>query len=343
MKVNKTDLQDALEKVKPGLAQKELIEQATSFSFLGDRVVTYNDEISISHPVKGLDITGAVKAQALYDFLNKIKKDEIDIEWEENQIIIQAGRARAGLVFEHEVRLPVEEVGKIGKWKKLPAGVIEALRFCYPVCSKDLSRPVLTCVHVGKRAVRASDSYQIAKYELQDPLPINDFLIPASSVRELVKYDIVKVAEGEGWFHFKTEDDTIFSSRVFDGEFPKIDKLFEFDGMEISFPKTSLQALDKARIFSKGDFHAEHLSVVDVEVANNKIKFSANNESGWFEETVRTRYKEKSIVFSIGVEFLMAMLKQSPTGLFEEDRIKFTGEKWQYLIAIATGDSIAER
>ena len=86
MKINKTELQLALEKVKPGLASKEVIEQSTSFAFMGNRVVTYNDEISISHPVKGLEVMGAVKAQALYSFLSKVKRDEIDVEWEENQL-----------------------------------------------------------------------------------------------------------------------------------------------------------------------------------------------------------------------------------------------------------------
>ena len=93
MKINKAELQNALEKVKPGLAGKELIEQSTSFSFVNNRVVTYNDEISISHPVKGLEIKGAVKAQALYSFLGKVKKEEIDVEYEDNQIIIKTGRS----------------------------------------------------------------------------------------------------------------------------------------------------------------------------------------------------------------------------------------------------------
>ena len=75
MKINKAELQTALEKVKPGLASRELIEQSTSFAFMGDRVVTYNDEISISHPVAGVDINGAVKAQALYDFVSEVKKE----------------------------------------------------------------------------------------------------------------------------------------------------------------------------------------------------------------------------------------------------------------------------
>ena len=54
IKVNRVELKEALERVRPGLASKDIIDQATSFAFLKDRVVTYNDEISISHPVKGL-------------------------------------------------------------------------------------------------------------------------------------------------------------------------------------------------------------------------------------------------------------------------------------------------
>ena len=50
MKINKSELQEALAKVKPGLASKDLIEQATSFAFMDGRVVTYNDEMFPSSP-----------------------------------------------------------------------------------------------------------------------------------------------------------------------------------------------------------------------------------------------------------------------------------------------------
>ena len=64
--IKRAELKEALETVKPGLASKEIIEQSTSFAFMGDKVVTYNNKISMSHPVKGLDITGAVKADEMY-------------------------------------------------------------------------------------------------------------------------------------------------------------------------------------------------------------------------------------------------------------------------------------
>jgi len=54
MKINKNELKNALEIVKPGLANKEIIDQSTSFAFMNDCIVTYNDEISVSHPVKDI-------------------------------------------------------------------------------------------------------------------------------------------------------------------------------------------------------------------------------------------------------------------------------------------------
>src|SRR5690554_5571655 len=124
LQVKKAELQAALEKVKPGLADRELIEQATSFAFMNGRVVTYNDEISISHPVQDLDVEGAIKAEALYSFLNRVKQDIITIDVDDNQVKIKAGRSKAGLVLEKEVKLPVEEVGEIGKWMPLPEGFV---------------------------------------------------------------------------------------------------------------------------------------------------------------------------------------------------------------------------
>ncbi len=343
MKVNKRELQNALEKVKPGLAQKELIEQATSFSFLGDRVVTYNDEISISHPVEGLDVKGAIKAQALYEFLNKIKKDEIEIDWEENQVLIKAGKSKAGLVFEQEVKLPIdEEIGEIGKWKKLPENFIEALKFCHPCCSRDMSRPVLTCVNVAKDKIEASDSYQIVLYKLDKKMPVKEFLIPASSVKELVRYDIKEIAEGESWVHFRTEEGTVFSSRTINNEFPDTSRHLDVDGVEFSFPKNIDEILQRANVFSKKETNTGDIPVVTVEIKDKKVKVSARNESGWFEEEVRTKYDKDPVKFSVGIEFLISLFDKLQNCIIGEDKIGFSGDNWKHIVSVLAGDEKQE-
>ena len=148
--MNKTDLQNALEIVKPGLANKEMIEQSTSFAFIDGRVVTYNDEISLSHPVEGLEIEGAIQAEQLYKLLSKIKQDEIEVTTENAEIIFQAGKMKAGLTLQQEIKLPLDEISKPGKWKTLPDDFVKYIRMAMQVCSQDMSRPVLTCVHVNE-------------------------------------------------------------------------------------------------------------------------------------------------------------------------------------------------
>lgn len=340
MKINKLELQKALEKVKPGLAKTEFIEQTTSFAFTGGNVVTYNDEISISHPVENLDVTGAVKAQTLYELLNRIKDEEIDIEWEDNQVIIQAGKSKAGLVFEQEVVLPVkDEIGKIGKWKKVPKGFIEAIKFCYPCCSRDMSRPVLTCVNVTQKRVEASDSYQIIAFDMAGKLPVEPFLMPVSAVRELVKYDVKEISKGESWIHFRTEDGTVFSSRIFMGEFPDVSNHLEVSGKEFNFPKNTKEMLERADVFSKkGVSASDVIPTVEIELKKKTMHVSAKNEYGWFKEKASVEYMEDPVKFEVGIQFLLDIANKFFDCVIGENVIKFKGDNWAHVIATWSED-----
>jgi len=252
MKIKREDLRTALEKVRPGLASKERIEQTTSFAFLDGRVVTYNDEVSISHPVAGLEsIRGAVKAQALFEFLGRIKKDEIELEKEENQIIIKAGRAKAGLVFDQTMRLPLDEIEKASKWTQLPEDFTTAVQMCLSCCSKDMSRPVLTCLHASKNVVEASDGYQIIRYTLKSKVSDKGFLIPATSANLLTRYPIKEVDLSERWIHFRTDDGTVFSSRILADNFPDVSGFLNADGEEFTFPDSMQEVVHRAVVFAK--------------------------------------------------------------------------------------------
>jgi DNA polymerase III sliding clamp (beta) subunit (PCNA family) len=223
--MNRMTLLKILEKVKPGLSQNEIIEQSTSFAFMGDRVVTYNDEISISHPVNELNITGAVKAEELYQLLGKLKKDEVVIEASENELILTCGKTRAGLAFQEEISLPLEEVGEIGDWKSLPEGFCEAVAFVIPSASRNMVVPAFTAVHVRKNGIiEASDGYRVTQKKLTE-IGLENCLIPAHVAKELIKYPITHQASGEGWRHFKTEDGTIFSCRILEEKYPDIEAM----------------------------------------------------------------------------------------------------------------------
>jgi DNA polymerase III sliding clamp (beta) subunit (PCNA family) len=331
--MKKQDLLTALEIVKPGLASKELIEQTTAFAFVKGRVVTYNDEISISHPVKGLDITGAVQASELYSLLGKLKKDEIEMKIDGSEVVLKSGRSKAGLTIHEQIKMPLEELGESEDWEKLPEDFMHFMEFVVGSCSRDQSDPVLTCVHVDQKGiVESSDGFRVARGEVGQEFPIESFLIPASSVIELIKLDPVWVASGQGWVHFRTADKTEISCRIFEDEFPNCDKHLDVQGMELSLPRTTLDILDRAGVFAKRDYFLDEAVTITLE--KNRITLESRSESGWFEESANMKYEEEPLSFAVTPTLLKGILEETLDCVLSDRMLKFEGAGWEYATAL---------
>lgn len=336
--MNKAYLQGVLQKVKPGLATKEMISQSTSFAFMGDRVVTYNDEISISHPVQGLDLVGAVKAEELYQLLSKLPHEEIDMTVKDTELIISSGRTQAGLVFQQEICLPLEEVEEKGEWSPLPSMFLEAIKFVIPAAADSMVKPAFTCVHIRKDGIiETTDGFRVSRFFTEE-MGIDSFLLPVSSAKELLAYQVTQVSQGKGWYHFKTEDGTLFSCRTFQDQFPDVDKsgFLNVEGTELHLPVSLSEALDRAQIFSKRDeFLDEEVSVI---IKDKKITVEGKSPSGWIKESVNLRYSGDPIMISIHPEFFKEMLSKIQTCTIGKSSIKFQGEKWEHVIWMKAGD-----
>lgn len=332
MKIDKAELLTALEVVKPGLANKEIIEQSTSFAFMGDRVVTYNDEISISHPVKGLNITGAIRAQEFYQLLNKSKKAEIELVVTDNEIQISAGKERAGITLAQEIKLPLDEFTLPDKWHSVDPELLTAIKFCAFSCSKDMSKPVLTCVHVRKDGIiEGCDNSRITRYKIK-PLAVKTLLIPVSSAMHLTNLNITEIAEGAGWVHLKTTEGTVFSCRVFADSYPDTNKFFDVEGIEMKLPKNLKDILDKAGIFAKRDFSSDQLTTITL--ADNKMKLRTESDAGWFEAEANIRYTHEQASFSVNPAFLKEICEKTQACILGDRVLKFEGDNWQHIVAL---------
>ena len=329
MKVNRQNLQKALETVKPGLSNKEMIEQTTSFCFLDGRVVTYNDEISISSPIDDLDITGAINAQELHSFISKVKQEEVSLEVDGNEVLLKAGRSKAGLTLQAEIVLPVEEIGKINKWKDLPKEFTKGLSFAMASCSRDMTRPVLTCVHVNNDIIEGADSHRITRFQLDKKVPIDAFLLPANICGTVIKMHPTQIASGEGWVHFKTKDKSILSCRIFEEAYVNTEALMDMQGATITFPKEISALLEKAQIFSKRDQTLDES--VKIILGGKRLIIKSESASGWFEEIAKTNYNGDQIEFSITPYLLADIMKETNTGQIGDNRLLFEGENWKYI------------
>jgi hypothetical protein len=331
MIINKKELQDALEIVKPGLANKELIEQSTSFAFIAGRVVTYNDEISISHPVPGLTIEGAIEAESLYKFIKKVKGDTIELTITNNEVLLTSGKAKAGFILQPEIKLPLkQELIHKGKWKSVPEKFVNQLNFSMIAFTRGISRGVLICAHVNKEGyIESADGYRVIRCDLGEQMPVETFLIPVSSATEMLRLSPTEIAEGKAWMHFRNEKDTIISCRLFEEDiFPNAAPFIATKGTRLVFPESTSEVLEKAMVFSKRDRLLEES--VDISIQNNRLIVEAKSDTGWFKEEVNFKYPTP-LIFSITPYLLVNILQQTKACEISDDKIKFQGEDWIYV------------
>jgi len=334
--VDRAELYEALKLVKPGLANRELIEQATSFLLLDGKVMTYNDEISVSHPVESLaGFRGAVSAYELYNLLDQIKRDTIVIEQTENEIRISAGKTiEAGLSFESEIKLPVEDLTRDKEWRELPDGFKDALETAVYSCSKDVSQPALTGVHIDGTLIESSDNVRLSQVRLSEEVPFSPLLIPWTSVEDLIGYDLKEIGKDdkEGWVHFRTAAGTTISCRLIEARYPDTSRIADVQGTEIELPRRLIDVLQRAKVFAK----REHLldEEVEVELSDKQMTIKGHSEAGWFREKIRLKYDGKPASFSVHPRFLNDICERTNVCVLSDNRMKFSNDNWLHIIAL---------
>lgn len=336
MKINRQELQKALTVVKPGLASREVIEQSTSFAFIEEHVVTYNDEISISHPIKGIDFEGVIKAEELYGLLSKLNKDEITIDIKEEELQVKCGRVKAGLRLEEDISLPVSIPS--GKWKKIPNPdqFSTFMELAARTCSSDMSQPKLTCVSIRNGLITGSDGSRLIQC---NGSKVGEFLIPASSVLELIKINPDSLLVQKSWIHFKNKDGSIFSCRRLNEDYVAQDRIEEFLDLkkksEIEFPMKITEILDRVRQFAKRDYLEDE--VIEVMIDDGKIQLKAQTEDtkSWIEEQASIKCKE-SIAFMITPVLFDDILKMTRICILDKlmTKVKFVTDDWEYVIML---------
>jgi len=341
MKVKKQDILDILETVQPGLANKEIIEQSQSFIFKDKKVLTYNDEISVSCSIPYLDIEGAVKAEELIKLLNKLKVKEIDIEVTENEFQVHSKSTETGIVLNTEITLPLDEMNtpKTKDWIDLPKHFMEGLKLCIFSASSNETKPIMNCMKVRGRFIYSCDNYRVSRYDMgEEALDLfsKTLLLPARVVRELFKYKPIKYAVTGSWIHFQIESekklDIVFSCRGFEGKYPKVKSLLNVEGFKIKLPAKTKDVLERASIFAKGQFNQD--TEVEVCLKENKMTILGKGDSGWFKERMKIDYKGDQIKFHIHPDFLSDSLNFLDTITVGQGSIKLESEKFIHVACL---------
>jgi hypothetical protein len=326
--MNRQVLIDALAAVRPGLASREILEQSGSFVFDDGMVYTYNDQISISHPVPP-GITGAVRAGELYSLLTKFPDEEVQTEVTKTELVIQGKRRKAGVALQTEVRLPLDTLKGEKAWKPLPKGFADGLKFCGMSVGKDMTKPVLTSIHVKGNVMESCDNYRLGRWTLGESIA-DDLLIPESAADKLPAYAPTDYATSEGWIHFRNEKQVVFSARTFEGTYPDLSKLIANDGFTLELPAELPDVLERAEVLVKDEIDG----MAEIGLAANALTVKARGPVGWFEEQVRVRYKGDKIEFRIRPAFLREISGKLKTVEVCPGLLKFQGENFLHACSV---------
>jgi hypothetical protein len=333
MRVNREELLKALEMVSAGLAKREIIEQSQCFVFGGGKVTTFNDEVAVRMD-SPLAIEGAVQAAPLVALLRKLPEDALDVEMTEDGLTIKGKGRRSSVRMESEVLLPVEGIEEPGKWRKMPEGLIDALKVGVSCCGKDESHFVLTCVHIAGDRVESSDNYQIVSYPIDTGVK-KSMLVRRDSVAKVLGVDPSEWSESDGWLHFRNPAGLVLSCRRYVEDYPEIGKFLDVDGTKAKFPKGIDDALDKAQIFSA---EAPEGNQVSVSLSEGRIRIKGQGPSGWYQEQKKVEYDGEPLKFDIDPRLLLEISRKAAECLVGDGRIRVDTGKFVYVACTAVAE-----
>lgn len=331
MQVDREQFTNILKRVQPGLAKKEIVEHSTSFLFYSGMVATYNDQIAISHPVQDLDFSGAVDAYKLYNLLDRLKKNQVEIKVEDNQLKIHSGRSRAGILFQKTIATSLlhslKDVFKIENltWKQLPAKFIEGITLCGACASQNMTMPELTTLHIKGNFIEACDNFRIAKYSLSTPFPA-ELLIPVISLVGLKEFDPSSYAIKENWIYFKNAQKAIYAARLLKGTYPQLSNtLLEKSSIKFKIPSKLKDILQRATLFSEE---------VNIHINDNNMLVHSRGEAGWFKEKLPIKYESKAHSFLISSKVLLELPVKNLVAELTARTIRFKEEDFIYCCSI---------
>jgi hypothetical protein len=334
MQIKTSELKDILRSIKPGLATKAIVEQATHFVFSGEDVFTYNDKISISFPLD-TDFECSVPADLFYGIVMSLTAESTEMELKDNQLMLTCGTTKAGINISTDQTL-LDLVKDIGfpddeDWMPLEQEVIRGLSLCMFSASKDISHPYMTCVSVEGNRIVSGDDIRISLFSLKKGVD-KGFLLPAKSAEELVKFDIIEYAVVDRWIFFGTNDGVIFCSRIVLDDYPDVTEFFEMEGKPVQIPGDLLKNIEVINPMVDGDFDID--KEIEIAILSNIMKCRTDGKGGWIESSRELEGDIPDLTFKVNPIFMAEILGKDATMIHDPGKLLIASGELLHLMSL---------
>lgn len=340
------DLLNALNQVKPALAQKELVPEMTSYIFDGEMVSTYDDQISISFPFE-TEFPFSVKGTDFHSIISKLNPDKpVTITKDENEVKVKQGGRVAKFAQNDEKALEpyLDSLFEAmnAEFDELPKDFVTGLSMCYPCASGDASTGILACVLITGRRIISSDRIRIGMFELDSDID-SQIIIKASAAQKLVHFDVTHYHISDSWVHFMCENNSVFSARLIEPEddFPDFEYLIKETAKsktKVPLPEKIKNIIDFTSIMSEDEVYYKKAHFTVKEDKINIRCESKGRGSASASIKLKKAVSKKVLKFTINPTFLLYAVGLTKTLKFTEDKVLLQAGNFNYLLALYGDD-----
>lgn len=313
-----------------------MIEQGTCAVFMDGKVCSYNDEIFCQYDLEdALDITGAVPMAPLRSILHKLKEEEVDISITDGELLVKGKSGReTGIRIDPTVLLPINKVEQPAKFKRLPESFALAVARVAACASTDSGKYNITCAHMTKDYIEATDNNQAIRYAMR--LPVDETTLVRATSLAQIKLAMPKfISFTKSWVHFKNDLGLRMSIRkdaAQQHKFPNLDRYIEFSGKTIVLPKSLAEACERAEVFSAEDAET---NLIKVDIASGKaMTLKGEGSLGWYKERKKIEYKGPDLSFLISPVLLAALVTEGHPCKVDGNRMVMQNGAFSYVVAL---------
>lgn len=331
MKVNRKEVCLVLESLKPGLANREILEQSTHFIFDRNRIYTFNDQIMVTQHYK-TKVKGTVEGQTLLKVLQKIPDEEITLREGEGELLIAGKKRKVGLKMIPKIALDIPFDIKDEEWFRLPTDFAQGIKLCMFSTSRDTTKGSLVCIQCKGDRLTSCDNYRLTSYKMEKKFKFT-FLLPRSAAEHLVAHEPVTFTSTDAWLHFQNDGGGTLSCRTMGEDYPDVTHLFEFDGEPVALPDGFQDNVERAGLLSTAEFNYDRK--ITISLKDDKIICKGEGDEGWIVEEGDIRYKGKEIEFDVHPTLLHDILKHVNKVKIGEEKLLFRSSSFQHVVALS--------
>lgn len=339
MKVNRKNLMDVLQALKPGLAKQGSVAQLAHFISTGKEIITFSGKVCIRHPFDLFPF--CVPSEEFYKTLDKMKDETVELSEVNNKLHIEGTSTEAEIsLFLDDEALVVEAMEAIGaeilqKREKLPEDFINAVFLTMFSTSRDASSAALNCIHFTEDNALSTDRNRASWYIMKEKVP-HEFLLAQKSAEELVKFpSINEVVLTKNWAHFFNPEGVTFSCSLLSSPTANIPGMFqdvEEEGLT-ELPKTLRDVINDISFLATEDKTSRYVTVT---IDSKGVTCKAERDIGWIKKNIEWKdYTGEPLTFFINSEFFGQILEKTTFMKKIGRKVYFFTDNFYHIIALA--------